>query len=110
MVSPDFASATGMTLAKLVQPVGLQLACVGSKSTINYGTKMTIAFGDTCVKEYFDVANIDYYDIILRTPFLQHLGVALDFSGPGMIRMGTLIVPKNLPSSSPDEKLPQRPA
>ena len=70
MVSPDFARAMGMTLAKLEQPIGLQLACVGSKSTINYGTETTIAFGDTCVKEYLDVSNIDYYDVILRTLFL----------------------------------------
>ena len=109
MVSPDFARATGMTLAKLEQPIGLQLACVGSKSTINYATKMTIVFGDTCIKEYIDVANIDYYDIILGMPFLRHLGVALDFSGPGMICMGTSIVSRNLPSSSPDEKMPRHP-
>ena len=46
MISPDFARAMGMTLAKLEQPSGLQSACVGSKSTINYGTKTTIVFGD----------------------------------------------------------------
>ena len=61
MVSPDFACAMGMTLAKLEQPIGLQLACVGSKSTINYGTEMIIAFSDTCIKVYFDVANIRAY-------------------------------------------------
>jgi len=80
MVSPDFACAMGMALAKLEQPIGLQLACVGSKSTINYGTETTIVFGDTHVKEYFDVSNIDYYDIILGTPFLQCLG-----SCPGLL-------------------------
>ena len=42
-------------------------------------------FGNTRIKEYLDVANIDYYDIILGTPFLRHLGVALDFAGPGTI-------------------------
>ena len=85
MVSPDFAHATGMKLTRLEQPIGLQLACVGSKSTINYGTKATIMFGNTCVKEYLDVDNLDYYDIILGMLFLRHLGVALDFAGPGTI-------------------------
>ena len=42
-------------------------------------------FSDTCVKGYLDMANIDYYDIILGTPFLRHLGVALEFTGPGII-------------------------
>ena len=97
-------------LTKLEQPIGLQLACVGSKSTINYGTEATIVFGSTRVKEYLDVANINYYDIILGTPFLRCLGVSLDFAGPGTIRMGATVVPKNLPSSPNDEKVPQRSA
>ena len=70
MVSPNFACATGMKLTKLEQPISLQLVCVGSKSTINYGTKATIVFGNTSVEEYLNVANINYYDIILGTPFL----------------------------------------
>ena len=65
MVSPDFACAMGMKLTKLEQPIGLQLACVGSKSTINYGTKATIMFSDTHIEKYLNVANINYYDIIL---------------------------------------------
>ena len=85
MVSPNFTRAMGMKLTKLEQPIGLQLACVGSKSTINYGTEATIVFGNTHIEEYLDVANIDYYNIILGTPFLRCLGVALDFAGPGMI-------------------------
>ena len=85
MVSPNFAHATGMKLTRLEQPISLQLACIGSKSTISYGTKATIMFGNTHVKEYLDVANINYYDIILGMLFLRRLGVALDFTGPGMI-------------------------
>jgi len=95
MISSDYAHATGMKLLKLEHPVGLQLACMGSRSTINYGVESTIAFGRYCVDEYFDVANIDYYDVILGTPFLRWLGVALEFSNPGTIWIGTYIVPKN---------------
>ena len=85
MVSPDFAHATGMKITKLEQPIGLQLACVGSKPTINYSTEATIVFGNTHVEEYINMANIDYCNVILGTPFLRHLGVTLDFSGPGTI-------------------------
>jgi len=84
-----------MKLLKLEHPVGLQLACMGSRSTINYGVESTIAFGRYCVDEYFDVTNIDYYNVILGMPFLRRLGVALDFSSPGTIRIGTYVVPKN---------------
>jgi len=96
MVSSNYARATGMQLIQLDQPIGLQLACIGSKSMINYGTISTIMFGDKCFEEYFDVANIDYYDTILGTPFLRRLGIILDFTGPGSICMGTKTVPRQL--------------
>ena len=85
IVSSDYACATSMKTFKLEHPVGLQLACMGSKSIISYGVESTIAFGRYCVDEYFDIANINYYDVILGTPFLHQLGVALDFSSPGTI-------------------------
>jgi len=100
MISPDYAWATGIRTFKLEQPIGLQLACVGSNSTISYGAKSTIAFGNKHVKEYFDMANINYYDVIFGMPFLWRLGIALDFSGQGTIRIGKYTVPMNKPSES----------
>ena len=97
MISPDFFHAMGIVPIKLEQPIGLQLACVGSKSTINYGAKSTITFGNEHVEEYFNIANIDYYDVILGTPFLRRLNVMLDFTSPGIIGMGTTVVPRNTP-------------
>ena len=70
MISPDYVQATGIPTFKLESPVGLQLACVGSKSTISYGARCSIVFGHKHVEEYFDVANIDCYDVILGMPFL----------------------------------------
>ncbi len=70
MISPDFTRATGLVTFKLEQPVALQLACIGSKSTVNYGARSTISFGNQRVEETFDVVNIDYYDVILGTPFM----------------------------------------
>ena len=83
-----------------IKSIGLQLACVGSKSTINYGARSTITFGTAHVEEYFDIANINYYNVILGTPFLQKLNIMLDFTGPGVIRMGTTVVPRNIPPTT----------
>ena len=96
MISPDFIRATGIVPIKLEQPIGLQLTCMGSKSAINYGARSTIMFGTARVEEYFDIANINYYDVILGTPFLQRLNIILDFTSPGSIHMGTNTVPRNL--------------
>jgi hypothetical protein len=76
MITHEFTCATGMKTFMLEQPIALQLACVGSQSTINYGIHATINFGDHNIEEYFDIMNIEYYDIILGTPFLQRLGYA----------------------------------
>ena len=49
------------------------------------------------------MANIDHYDVILGTPFLQWLGITLDFTGQGAICIGTYIVPMNMPSEPSDD-------
>ena len=103
MISPDYVRAMGIPTFKLESPVGLQLACMGSKSTINYGAKSSIVFGNKHVEEYFDVANIDHYDVILGMPFLRWLGITLDFTGQGTICIGTYVVPMNMPSESSDD-------
>jgi Aspartyl protease len=83
LLSPEFTRATGMKMFALEQPIALQLACIGSQSTINYGTNTTIRFGRKLYDEYFDVTNVEYYDAILGTPFLRKLGITLDFTSPG---------------------------
>ena len=107
MISPNYIWATGIPIFKLEHPVGLQLACMGSKSTINYGAKSSIVFGNKQVEEYFNVANIDHYDVILGMPFLWRLGITLDFTGQGTncrtIRIGTYIIPMNMPSESSND-------
>ena len=50
MISPDFTHATGIVTKKLENPVALQLACIGSKSMISYGTTSTIALGISASK------------------------------------------------------------
>jgi hypothetical protein len=85
LLSPEFTRATGMKTFTLEQPIALQLACIGSRSSINHGTNTTIKFGHKLYDEYFDVANIEYYDAILGTPFLRKMGINLDFSSPGTV-------------------------
>jgi hypothetical protein len=102
LLSPEFTRATGMKTFALKQPIALQLACVGSRSTINYGTNTTIRFGCKIYDEYFDVANIEYCDVILGMPFLRKLGITLDFTSPGVVRIGNESVP--IGKNSADEK------
>ena len=59
--------------------MGIQLAVMGSKFVINYGTNTTIKINGEESKEYFNVVNIDYYDAILGTLFLKKFKVAIDF-------------------------------
>jgi hypothetical protein len=90
----------------LEQPIALQLACIGSRSSINYGMNTTIKFGRKLYNEYFDVANVEYYDAILGTPFLRKLGITLDFTSPGTVRIGNESVPigrKSVDDSSSTE-------
>jgi hypothetical protein len=85
LLSPEFMHAMAMKTFALEQPIALQLACIGSRSTINDGTNTTIRFGRKLYDEYFDVANIKYYDAILGMPFLRTLGITLDFTSPGAV-------------------------
>jgi hypothetical protein len=94
----------------LKQPIALQLACIGSRSTIKYGTNTTIKFGHKLYDKYFNVTNVEYYDMMLGTPFLRKLGITLDFSRPGVVQIGDKIIP--IGKKSPDDKSPtegQRP-
>jgi hypothetical protein len=58
LLSPEFMHTTGINTFSLEQTIALQLACIGSQSTINYGMNTTIIFGGETYKEYFDIANV----------------------------------------------------
>ncbi|KIJ54435.1 hypothetical protein M422DRAFT_119594, partial [Sphaerobolus stellatus SS14] len=70
MISSDFVRANKLPKYELEKPVILQLACVGSKSTVQYGLTTKILLGKEKYDEYFNIANVDYYDVILGTSFL----------------------------------------
>ncbi|KAJ7260974.1 hypothetical protein B0H12DRAFT_1231700 [Mycena haematopus] len=78
-MTPEFAHATRAAPIKLDEQVTLQLGCVGSRSRINYGTRVPIDFGGIRGYVYFDIVNLDRYDCIIGTPFLNRHGVLIDF-------------------------------
>ena len=83
----------GIKTFALEKPIALQLACIGSRSMINYGTHGTIKLGHKVVEEYFDISNVEHYDAILGTPFLRKMGIVLDFRSPGMAQIGNEVIP-----------------
>jgi hypothetical protein len=71
---------------QLMKQVALQLGCIGSRGSINYGVHPTISF--TSIKEqpyYLDVVNIDQYDCILSIPFMRKHNIGLDFGNNAII-------------------------
>ena len=79
MISPKFTRAAKIKKFALEKPIGTQLAVMGSKSIINYGTNTTINVIGTESKEYFNVVNIDYYDVILGILILKKYEVIINF-------------------------------
>jgi hypothetical protein len=104
MISSEFTRATNMRTFELEHPIGLQLACIGSKSTINYGTNTSIKFSTRTTDEYFDVANVDFYDAILGIPFLRRHGIVLDFKDQDKILIGNEVIPMNFEVVKPKKE------
>ncbi|KIJ32261.1 hypothetical protein M422DRAFT_131202, partial [Sphaerobolus stellatus SS14] len=89
MMSSDFVRANKLPKLELEKPVILQLGCVGSKSTVQYGLTVKILLGNQKYDEYFDITNVNYYDIILGTPFLHQFEILLDFKN-NCVKLGKL--------------------
>ncbi|KZV83980.1 hypothetical protein EXIGLDRAFT_569313, partial [Exidia glandulosa HHB12029] len=86
MVSSEFAQAAKVKTFRLDAPVGLQMACIGSRSKINYGARADLAVGKLLIKnKYLDIANIDRYDMILGVPFLWEAKAILNFADGGKL-------------------------
>jgi hypothetical protein len=85
-ISPDFMQVADLHLFQLTKQVALQLGYIGSRGSINYSVHPTISF--TSIKEqpyYLDVVNIDQYNCILSTPFMQRHNIGLDFGNNAII-------------------------
>ncbi|KIJ40432.1 hypothetical protein M422DRAFT_256679 [Sphaerobolus stellatus SS14] len=102
MISSDFVRANKLPKFELEKPVILQLACVGSKSTVQYGLTAKILLSKEKYDEYFDITNVNYDNIILGTPFLHGFEIPLDFKN-NCVQMGKLSFPNRFGSITPTE-------
>ena len=84
-VTPEFAFVSKLKQFTLPEQVTLQLGCIGSRSKICYGTVAPVDIFGICTEMYFDLINIDRYDAILGTPFLEKHGVCLDFKRKAVV-------------------------
>ncbi|KAJ7159117.1 hypothetical protein C8R43DRAFT_882260 [Mycena crocata] len=78
-ITPEYSHATGSPRIKLTEQIVLQLGCVGSRSKINYSTCSPIDFGGIRGHLYLDQVNLNRYDGIIGTPFMNKHRVILDF-------------------------------
>ncbi|KII83591.1 hypothetical protein PLICRDRAFT_32804 [Plicaturopsis crispa FD-325 SS-3] len=67
--------------------LGSALGCAGSKSKISYFTRVPVKIGPISEDVNFDLVNLDRYDCIVGTPFMNKHNVCLDF-GARLIRIG----------------------
>ena len=91
-ITHDFACIAKLNVMQLDNPVALQLGTVGSRSMINFGSRTSLELGP--IKDsnaYLDVVNIDRYDMIIGTPFMQKHGLILDFSRDNLSYQGQAI-------------------
>ncbi|KAH9847619.1 hypothetical protein C2E23DRAFT_889863 [Lenzites betulinus] len=91
-VSPEFAFVAKAKRVKLDQQVTLQLGCAGSRSKISYGTRVPVSICGVQEDHYFDIVNLDRYDCIVGTPFMNAHGLSLDF-GERCIRANGSVFP-----------------
>ncbi len=87
-VSPEFVHVSGAKTVKLSEQVILQLGCSGSRSKISYGTWVPIQFGPVAETMYFDIVNLDRYDCVIGTPFMNTHGISLDFEQRAIVVKG----------------------
>ncbi|KAJ7182652.1 hypothetical protein C8R43DRAFT_868355 [Mycena crocata] len=99
-ITPEYAHTSELPRIRLEEQVVLQLGCVGSRSKINFETRAPINFGGIKGHLYLDQVNLDCYDGIIGTPFMNKHGLVLDF-GKREIRFPSGKVIKAL--SAPEE-------
>lgn len=78
-ISLDFVTVSGLKAFPLSTPFALQLGCSGSRSKVNFRVETMFNIGADSHPIYFDVANVDHYDVILGIPFMDEVGMVLNF-------------------------------
>jgi hypothetical protein len=80
MISPEAVVVEGSAHFDLEDPIPLQLATAGSRSSINSGIYLDVDLPkrESKFHTYFDIVNLDYYDAVLGTPFCRKHGIVVD--------------------------------
>jgi hypothetical protein len=78
-MTPGFAHVAEVVVRNLKDPHLIQLATIGSKSTIKHGANVTMKIGKVVIDDYLDIVNFDHYNLILGAGFVRRNGVILDF-------------------------------
>ncbi|QRW23678.1 Pol polyprotein/retrotransposon [Rhizoctonia solani] len=94
----DFVSTTLVDQLKLkktqlAKPIGLQMAVLGSKSSINWCANALFQYQGIEEDRPFDVMNIENYDLILGTPFLYQFKVTFGLNPPNVLIGSNKAVP-----------------
>ncbi len=71
LISANFAKVHQLKMFELKNPIRLQMAMSGSRSSIQYGAHAELKVGDLKQQRYFDIVNLDWYQVILGMPFLK---------------------------------------
>lgn len=79
-LTPDFARVAQVPLITLTNPLRIQLGCVGSRSSINFGATVDVEYGPIWEQLYVDIVNVERYDIIIGVPWLYRHNAVLDFT------------------------------
>ncbi|KAJ7247699.1 hypothetical protein C8J57DRAFT_977190, partial [Mycena rebaudengoi] len=79
LVTPEYTNAVDGPCILLDEQITLQLGCVGSRSKISHGTWPPVDFGGINGFVYFNQVNLNRYDSIIGTPFMNRHGVILNF-------------------------------
>ncbi|CAA7271277.1 unnamed protein product [Cyclocybe aegerita] len=78
-ITPLFTDVADVTAFPLLDPFMLQLGTVGSQSKITHGAYVQATMPGCDTKTYVDICNLDRYDMVIGTPFMQKNKVVLDF-------------------------------
>ena len=79
-LTPEYSHIMRTPKVVLEEQVVLQLGCSGSRSKINFGTRTPVTLGPLKSHDtYFDIVNLDRYDCVFGTPFMNEHGIVLDF-------------------------------
>ncbi|KZO90856.1 hypothetical protein CALVIDRAFT_464477, partial [Calocera viscosa TUFC12733] len=70
LVGSAFADVHRLPKDTLEEPIPLQLAVSGSRSTINYSSTVNFGVAEITGKRRFEISNVDAWDVILGAPFL----------------------------------------